>query len=50
MNSEFPKNITYYLKLEHCLMKLHHYKNAFEGAIVATAQHFGIAEILDEIN
>lgn len=29
-------------------MKLHHYKNAFEGAIVATAQHFGIAEIYIE--
>ncbi len=29
-------------------MKLHHYKDAFEGAIVATAQHFGIAEIYVE--
>ncbi len=29
-------------------MKLHEYKNAFEGAIVAAAQHFGIAEIYVE--
>ncbi|WPY97323.1 nucleotidyl transferase AbiEii/AbiGii toxin family protein [Christiangramia sp. OXR-203] len=29
-------------------MKLHHYKAAFEGAIVATAQHFGISEIYVE--
>ncbi|CAM4342770.1 nucleotidyl transferase AbiEii/AbiGii toxin family protein [Gillisia limnaea] len=29
-------------------MKLHNYKDAFEGAIVATAQHFGIAEIYVE--
>ncbi len=29
-------------------MKLHNYKQAFEGAIVATAQHFGIAEIYIE--
>lgn len=29
-------------------MKLHQYKNAFEGAIVATAQHLGIAEIYVE--
>ena len=29
-------------------MKLHHYKDAFEGAIVATAQHFGISEIYIE--
>lgn len=29
-------------------MKLHNYKDAFEGAIVATAQHFGIAEIYIE--
>lgn len=29
-------------------MKLHHYKGAFEGAIVATAQHLGIAEIYVE--
>ncbi len=29
-------------------MKLHHYKDAFEGAIVATAQHFKIAEIYVE--
>ena len=29
-------------------MKLHQYKDAFEGAIVATAQHFGIAEIYVE--
>lgn len=29
-------------------MKLHQYKDAFEGAIVATAQHFKIAEIYVE--
>jgi len=29
-------------------MKLHNYKDAFEGAIVATAQYFGIAEIYVE--
>ncbi len=29
-------------------MKLHQYKSAFEGAIVATAQHFGISEIYIE--
>lgn len=29
-------------------MKLHTYKDAFEGAIVATAQHLGIAEIYVE--
>jgi len=29
-------------------MKLHHYKAAFESAIVATAQHFGISEIYVE--
>jgi predicted nucleotidyltransferase component of viral defense system len=29
-------------------MKLHEYKDAFEGAIVATAQHFKIAEIYVE--
>lgn len=29
-------------------MKLHNYKDAFEGAIVATAQHFGISEVYIE--
>lgn len=29
-------------------MKLHSYKDAFEGAIVATAQHFGISEVYIE--
>ncbi len=29
-------------------MKLHNYKAAFQGAIVATAQHFGISEIYVE--
>ncbi|GGX00584.1 MULTISPECIES: nucleotidyl transferase AbiEii/AbiGii toxin family protein [Salegentibacter] len=29
-------------------MKLHDFKNAFQGAIVATAQHFGISEIYVE--
>ncbi len=29
-------------------MKLHKYKNAFEGAIVAAAEHFGISEIYIE--
>jgi predicted nucleotidyltransferase component of viral defense system len=29
-------------------MKLHQYKGAFEGAIVATAQHFGISEVYIE--
>lgn len=29
-------------------MKLHNYKEAFEGAIIATAQHRGISEIYIE--
>ncbi|WP_100612814.1 nucleotidyl transferase AbiEii/AbiGii toxin family protein [Confluentibacter lentus] len=29
-------------------MKLHNYKDAFEGAIVAAAQHFGISEVYIE--
>jgi predicted nucleotidyltransferase component of viral defense system len=29
-------------------MRLHQYKDAFEGAIVATAQHFGISEVYIE--
>uniref|UniRef100_UPI004047356E nucleotidyl transferase AbiEii/AbiGii toxin family protein n=1 Tax=Mariniflexile sp. TaxID=1979402 RepID=UPI004047356E len=29
-------------------MKLHNYKDAFEGAIVSTAQHFGISEVYIE--
>lgn len=29
-------------------MKLHQNKDVFEGAIVSTAQHFGIAEIYVE--
>lgn len=29
-------------------MKLHEYKNAFEGAVAATAQHFNISEVFIE--
>ena len=29
-------------------MKLHNFKDAFEGAIVATAEHLGISEIYIE--